>query len=200
MWHWPHVSGSRASAPTRRAGRGTRCTSRSSRRRSACRRRGTGAAVADRGVPFQLHQRVRRPLDGAGLVLLGEGDLLGRERRRPAPPPRRARRAGSAGTARTRRRGTAAQLAAVTLSVIVKPLWSSASCPFAGWWQSRQLTPFSRVVAALVLEDDGRGLARMALGALAGRLHQLRAWAAAPRRRGRRRVDDERRDDERGAR
>ena len=33
------------------------------------------------------------------------------------------------------------QLAAVTVFAIVKPRWSSASCPSAGWWQSRQLTP-----------------------------------------------------------
>ena len=33
------------------------------------------------------------------------------------------------------------QLAADSFLVMVKPLWSSGSCPLEGWWQSRQFTP-----------------------------------------------------------
>ena len=58
-------------------------------------------------------------------------------------------------------------MAAVSFLAIVKPWWSCVSWPSAGWWHSRQLTPFFGVAAQLVLVDDGVLQVGVALGALA---------------------------------
>jgi len=149
------------------AARGSSYNCRSSRLRSACRRVALRAAAADRGRPFERGDGVRRTVDAAGMVLLGECDLLGGEILRAAD--RRPRRRGMAAAkelpvlrgvaARAVRGGEALghhEAAMIELHLIVcRAMAVEAGDAGRG------------VLRHLVLMHDGRRLARMALRAFA---------------------------------